>query len=294
MTRAYYNESNPHAAAWLRNLLADGLLPPGDVDERPVQEVEPADLDGYRHCHFFAGIGGWALASTMAGWPAERELWTGSCPCQPFSTAGLGAGADDPRHVWPDFARLIRAARPALVMGEQVAGAAGRAWFDGVSADLDGAGYAARAVDIPACAVNAPIQRNRLYWLAVDVAGADGGRCAADGRKSAGAIPGRQEQHAGRLSDGHDPGHRQIASWWRDPWRGAGWLTCPDGVQRRTRPGVRLLVDGIAGRMAGPGSERTVSRLKVWEGVGNAIVPQLAAEVMAAYLEVSRHEHATA
>ena len=287
MTRAYYNDSNPHAAAWLANLIADGLLPSGDVDDRPIQSVRVGDLRGYRHCHFFAGIGCWPLAGAMVGWPADRELWTGSCPCQPFSTAGLGAGDADERHLWPDFARLIRAARPAVVMGEQIAGAPGRAWVDGVLADLDGAGYAGRAVDIPACAVNAPIQRQRLYWIAEDVAGAYRGRRAADGRQQAVADASGAAGQAGRLSERHGADHRSIASWWRDPWRGAAWFACPDGTERRARPGLRLLVDGVAGRMAVPGTERTISRLKAWQGIGNAIVPQLAAEVMAAYLEVT-------
>src|SRR5690606_21100107 len=81
-----------------------------------------------------------------------------------------GLGTDDPRHLWPDFHRLIRAYRPPVVMGEQVAGKAGYGWFDGVRSDLEGEGYSARAVDFPACSVDAPHQRNRLYWVAVDVA----------------------------------------------------------------------------------------------------------------------------
>ena len=164
---AYYSENDPYAAAWLRNLVANGLVPAGDVDERDIRDVRPDDLRGYVQCHFFAGIAGWAYAARLAGWPDERPLWTGSCPCQPFSVAGRGRGADDERHLWPDFFRLIRAARPPVVMGEQVAGAAGYGWFDGVRADLASAGYAGRGVDIPACAVDAPHIRSRLYWIAV-------------------------------------------------------------------------------------------------------------------------------
>lgn len=86
----YYNEINKYAAEWLRNLIAAGLVPPGDVDERSIVDVQPDDLRGYVQCHFFAGIGGWAYAARLAGWPDDRELWTGSCPCQPFSSAGGG------------------------------------------------------------------------------------------------------------------------------------------------------------------------------------------------------------
>jgi DNA (cytosine-5)-methyltransferase 1 len=163
----YYNEFDPSAAQWLRNLITLGLIPPGDVDTRSIVDVQPADLAGYSQVHLFAGIGGWSRALELAGWPTDRPIWTGSCPCQPFSVAGRRGGTDDVRHLWPDMFRFVRAARPAVVVGEQVAGAAGYGWFDGVSADLEREGYACRAVDIPACAVNAPHIRQRLYWCAV-------------------------------------------------------------------------------------------------------------------------------
>ena len=60
---AYYNEFDPFAAAWLRNLIAQGLIAPGDVDERSIKDVSPDDLRGYTQCHFFAGIGGWSYAA---------------------------------------------------------------------------------------------------------------------------------------------------------------------------------------------------------------------------------------
>jgi len=166
MMAAYYNEIDPGAAQWLRNLIAAGQIAPGDVDTRSITEVQPDDLRGYTQCHFFAGVGGWSYAARLAGWPDDRPLWSGSCPCQPFSVAGKGAGIDDVRHLWPDFFRLIRACRPDVVVGEQVAGAAGYGWLDGVAADLAGEGYASGAVDIPACAVDAPHIRQRLYWVA--------------------------------------------------------------------------------------------------------------------------------
>ncbi len=162
----YYNELSPYCCAWLRNLIGAGLLPPGEVDERPIQEVQPEDLSEFAQCHFFAGIGGWPLALRLAGWPDARPIWTGSCPCQPFSVAGRRKGTSDTRHLWPDFFRLIRAGNPGVVMGEQVAGAAGYAWLRGVGSDLEEEGYTWRAVDIPACSVGAPQIRNRLYWVA--------------------------------------------------------------------------------------------------------------------------------
>lgn len=167
MARAYYNEIDPAAAHILRAMIDADVIAPGDVDTRSIKDIHPDDLSAYTQCHFFAGGGFWSVAARLAGWPDDRELWTGSCPCQPFSAAGKGLGTDDPRHLWPDFFRLIRARRPALVMGEQVAGAAGYGWFDGVRADLARENYASRAVDFPAGAVDAPHQRNRLYWAAV-------------------------------------------------------------------------------------------------------------------------------
>ena len=87
----YYNEWDKFACAWLRELTAKGLIPKGDVDERSICDVTPGDVSRYDQCHFFAGIGGWSLALELAGYKNLR-CWTGSCPCQPFSTAGREMG----------------------------------------------------------------------------------------------------------------------------------------------------------------------------------------------------------
>ncbi|MGE4471050.1 MAG: DNA cytosine methyltransferase [Desulfovibrio sp.] len=163
---AYYNENDPGAAAWLRELISSGLIAPGNVDERDIQDVRPNDLRGYTQHHFFAGIGGWSYALRLAGWPDERSVWTGSCPCQPFSNAGGGLGFDDPRHLWPAWLNLIRELRPLAVFGEQVASKRGLAWLDLVQADMEGADYALGAVDTCAAGVGAPHLRQRLYWVA--------------------------------------------------------------------------------------------------------------------------------
>lgn len=161
----YYNEINHYAAQWLRHLIAAGHIAPGDVDERSILEVQPDDLRGYTQCHFFAGIGGWSYALRLAGWPDDRPVWTGSCPCQPFSAAGKHRGSEDARHLWPAFFRLIRECCPGSVFGEQVAGAAGLAWLDHVYGDLESAGYAAAAASLPAGGIGAPHKRDRLYWV---------------------------------------------------------------------------------------------------------------------------------
>jgi len=162
----YYNEFDPKAAAWLRSLIDAELIPPGHVDERSMLEVQPKDLDGYNQCHFFCGIAGWPYALQLANWPADRPVWTGSCPCQPFSSAGKGKGVNDERHLWPEFARLIGECKPATVFGEQVASKAGRGWLDGVFADLEDLDYACGAADLCAASAGAPHIRQRLFWVA--------------------------------------------------------------------------------------------------------------------------------
>ncbi|MEY4672442.1 MAG: hypothetical protein RL148_226 [Planctomycetota bacterium] len=164
--RAYYNEIDPYAAAWLRNLIAAGHIAPGDVDERSIVDVQPDDLRGYTQCHFFAGIGVWSHSLQSAGWDDSRPVWTGSCPCQPFSSAGKRKGASDERHLWPHLFRLIQACRPVVCFGEQVASPDGLKWLDLVQADLEGAGYASGAVDTCAAGFGAPHIRQRLYWVA--------------------------------------------------------------------------------------------------------------------------------
>jgi len=261
---AYYNEIEPYAAEWLRNLIKAGMIPHGEVDTRSIVDVAPNDLRGFTQCHFFAGIGGWGYALRLARWPDDRSIWTGSCPCQPFSVAGKGAGTDDPRHLWPHFHRLITAVRPPVVMGEQVAGAAGYGWLDGIRADLARENYASRGVDIPACSVDAPHIRQRLYWVATDVADA--------------ALSGRRQGDADfrRLREGDSPqgptgrsAQHDSASFWSD----AIWAGGSDGKVRRIEPCIPLLAHGIPNR---------VGRLRAY---GNAIVPQVAAEVIKAYME---------
>jgi len=163
---AYYNEIDPHAAQWLRNLIAAGAIPAGDVDERSIEDVRPVDLAGYSQCHFFAGIGGWAYALDLAGWPRDRPVWTGSCPCQPFSAAGKGAGFADERDLWPAWHHLIGQCRPSVLFGEQVAAAVEKGWLDRTQGDLEGCGYAFGSAVLQASGVGAAHKRDRLWFVA--------------------------------------------------------------------------------------------------------------------------------
>ena len=164
---AYYNEFDNHAAEWLRNLIAEGLIADGDVDGRPIEEVTLNDLEGYTQCHFFAGIGGWSYALRLAGWPDERPVWTGSCPCQSYSVAGKREGASDSeRHLFPDWFRLIEKCQPPTVFGEQVAGAIGFGWLDAVATDFESQDYAFASSVLSGFTVGAHHKRQRLWFVA--------------------------------------------------------------------------------------------------------------------------------
>jgi DNA (cytosine-5)-methyltransferase 1 len=195
---AYYNEFDPKAAAWLRELIKQGHIADGVVDDRSIEDVTPTELAGFTQCHFFAGIGVWSYALRRAGWADDRPVWTGSCPCQPFSAAGKGAGFADERHLWPAFHHLISQCQPAIVFGEQVASKDGLGWLDLVCADLEATGYASGAVDLCAAGVGAPHIRQRLWWVGTRLA--DPNNAGSQGRLLGRADQGWQDQlgHGGR------------------------------------------------------------------------------------------------
>ena len=166
MAKAYYNEIDPYAAQWLRNLIDAGHIASGDVDTRSIVDVKASDLTGYTQCHFFAGIGVWSHALRQSGWSDSRSVWTGSCPCQPFSIAGNGAGTTDERHLWPVWFELIKQCRPDVVFGEQVESAIKHGWLDLVQADVEREDYILGAAGIPAAGVGAPHIRQRLFFVA--------------------------------------------------------------------------------------------------------------------------------
>ena len=286
----YYNEIDPYAAQWLRNLIAAGHIAHGIVDERSITDVKPADLAGYTQCHFFAGIGVWSHALRQSGWPDSRPVWTGSCPCQPFSAAGNQKGTADERHLWPVWFNLIRECRPPVIFGEQVEAAVNHGWLDLVQTDLEGEDYACGAVGIPAAGVGAPHIRQRLFFMADADSGRYDGRATTAGQQegasprlanggasgeladdidagSQGRLPGgayerRQDQH------GH-AGRSGAVNFWAD----CDWLSCRDGKYRPVESGTFPLAHGSTAR---------VGRLRAY---GNAIVPQAAQALIEAYLE---------
>ncbi len=210
-TAAYYNEIDPFAAQWLRNLIAAGHIAQGEVDERSIEDVTPDDLRGFTQCHFFAGIGVWSHSLRLAGWPDDRPVWTGSCPCQPFSAAGKGDGFTDERHLWPHFFHLISERRPQHVFGEQVAARNANVWFDLVQADLEGMGYAFGLVPFTSASIGAPHIRERAYW----VANAD---CVVSDRRGDVRAPGRDEYS----NDGDDDRLADSNHDRQQPGQGAG------------------------------------------------------------------------
>ena len=341
----YHNEFDKNAAAWTRQLIADGLIPPGEVDERSITDVTANDLRGYTQCHFFGGISGWSLALQLAGWPADRPVWTGSCPCQPFSVAGKGKGTADERHLWPHLFRLIRECRPDTVFGEQVASPDALHWLDGVCTDLESENYAVGAIPIGAHSVGAPHQRNRLYWVADagrqrderwginSVVAGQGG--AAEGeawQRERSRDAGGDSLPVGSMADcqrtglqghGWDGHHRNEPGWiaalqtgpasegggfgaldnsdshgeeWprREEqstpsgcdagfWSDSRLILCRDGKARRipTQSEIFPLADGLPYKLARRGSARPA----ILKGAGNAIVPQVAALFIQAFLE---------
>lgn len=162
---AYYNENDPFAAAWLVELIKEGVIADGVVDTRDIQDVAPTELEGYSQWHLFAGIGVWSYALRLAGWSDDLPVLTVSCPCQPYSAAGKGAGFADERHLWPAAFHIIEAIRPPCIFGEQVTAAIKHGWLDLVADDMEGIGYSFWPEAFPACSVGAYHQRKRLYFV---------------------------------------------------------------------------------------------------------------------------------
>ena len=223
----YYNEIDPYCVQWLKNLIVANLIPDGFVDSRPIQQVQPEELKGFTQCHFFAGIAGWALALKLAEWPENRQVWTGSCPCQPFSVAGKRKKEEDERHLWPEFYRLIAQSRPSVVFGEQVAAATD--WLTGVRSDLEAVDYAFGATPIEAACAGAAQYRDRIWFVA-----------SSNDAQRRSEEPGRDD--AGKATAGWVQSDRDASE------RGTSDMAC--GASARRVPSTHA---GVRGREKGAG-----------------------------------------
>jgi DNA (cytosine-5)-methyltransferase 1 len=239
---AYYNEYEPCHVEWLKQLIKDGLIPDGEVDARSIIDVRASDLKGFTQCHFFAGIGGWPLALRFYGWPDHRPVWTGSCPCQPFSSNGDKTAQSSERHLWPNFAGLIRECRPTEIYGEQVDEAIAAGWLDDALSDLEAEKYACASAVLPAYSVGASFEGFRLYFYAKTIG------LRLQGPRSCG-----------------NPVHKT-----QDSFREAD--TFISSVQRKELPYVCSRHDGVP---------RNLAEIAIF-GAGNAIVPQVAAKFIEA------------
>jgi len=295
----YYNEYDPKAAAWLRELIKAGQIAPGFVDERSITEVDPEYVKLFTQAHFFAGIGGWSYALRLAGWPDDRPVWTGSPPCQPFSNAGKQKGKADARHLWPVFFNLIRECRPANIFGEQVEAAIRTGWLDDLQDDLEAENYATGKIVLPACSVGAPHIRQRIWFVAERLADTRLQRQEERQEQTAGGkqcseISGLgNTEHAGlhgvempgspiKTSNGSEEGQSipseptgtgsAVVSGALRFWGNPDWLYCRDGKWRPVESGTFPLANGVS------------ERVGLLRGYGNAIVSQVAAEVIKAYV----------
>ena len=169
-----------------------------------------------RHGSLFSGIGGFDLASEWMGWEnvfhcewnefgqkvlkyywpkaitynditktdfsihrGTIDILTGGFPCQPYSSAGKRLGKEDSRHLWPEMLRTIREIQPTWVVGENVRGLTnwnGGLVFDEVQADLEAEGYEVTPFLLPACAVNAPHRRDRIWFVAYSASASQGAK----------------------------------------------------------------------------------------------------------------------
>lgn len=310
---AYYNEINPFMAEWLRNLIAGDHIAPGIVDERSIEDVIPDELREFTQCHFFAGLGGWSYALRLAGWPDNKPVWTASCPCQPFSSAGAGAGFDDPRHLWPHFAWQAKQRRPIRIFGEQSSSGRANAWFDLVQNDLEKMGYTFGLVPFPSACVGAPHERERAYWVAdTNVQHESSTRnppgIAVVGRRSpAGRVAyadnHRQQPGEGRSGCGESREARNNPGWGCSNvgdrpgpvngfWRDADWLSRRDDKWCPAEPSTFPLVDGVSARLGRVQSSisRMAGRNRAGriKGYGNAINPHAAAAFIRSYIDSGR------
>jgi DNA (cytosine-5)-methyltransferase 1 len=353
---AYYNEIDPKACAWIRQLIKNDLIMDGEVDERSIIDVQPNDLKGFTRHHFFSGIAGWDYALQLAGWPSDRHVCTASLPCQPFSVAGQQKGKEDDRHLLPHFIELVKQCNFKTIFGEQVPAAIRHGWLDDLCLEMERENYAVGSIVLTAAGAGAPHIRQRLYWVADHISkgrkeqpgergisrvetGNDageniersGGLCGMVFADGTGSQPRRQSTEAARHGDTIEPtssfggmGNAELRGCEREQinpsrgiqqtmveqaesrkpisppsarvneWNNSEWLYCRDNKYRPIKSCIKPLANGLPKRVgyssdpsdpidADNTQEARVMRLK---GYGNAIVPQIAASFIKAFMSV--------
>jgi DNA (cytosine-5)-methyltransferase 1 len=243
----YYNEWDKATAAWLQEMINQGLIPDGHIDTRSIADVQPSDLTGYIQHHFFAGIGGFPLALDLAGWPRDRPVWTASFPCQPVSVAGRMLGTSDERYLLPIGVELIKKCRPKTVFGEQVPSVE---WIDAAWDAMERSDYTFWPEIRRADSVGAFQERRRVYWCAT-----------SNTNRQRQPEPWKYKQNPIRNK--------------ADEFREADRLI--DAFRRKALPFLCSGHDGVSGR---------VGEL-CCKGFGNAIIPQVAAEFIGAYMDIN-------
>ena len=261
----------------------------------------------------FPGVPIFGDIQTFDGTPFKGvDLITGGFPCQPFSAAGKQRGKEDDRHIWPEIFTIIRSKRPRWIVCENVYGHVSLG-LDEVLSDLEGQDYTCQAFIVPACAVDAPHRRDRVWIVAnTDDTGqpAGAGR-GQDNRNEEGHDSGRvcknvghsqNDRRDGRATQARRKGAPDQSGKSRLGVRGessrsssdvadtngqrgrSGYSRGQDAKTARKPPrysghdarGMETwLPEPPVGRVAN-GIPRRVDRLK---GLGNAIVPQIAQRI---------------
>ena len=273
---ALYNDIEPYANNLLSMRVKDGWLPQGEVTDEDIRILSQKDLSAFNQIHLFAGIGGFPLAARFAGVPDDFKLFTAGFPCQPFSGAGARAGANDDRYLWPETLCALKSHRPDVAILENVAGIVSMGFpsdetlvdmqalteslcdyhysqeelavVEQIAVDVEEAGYTFQALIIPACAVDARHRRDRIWFVCIKKSLADSS-CLNEQRNKPCQFNAQERTIKGQ--------------------RQAGSQYCVNGrLCWPAEPAVGRVVNGLPGR---------VDRIK---GLGNAIVPQVAAEIM--------------
>jgi DNA (cytosine-5)-methyltransferase 1 len=300
-----------------------------------------------KHIGLFEGIGGFSVATKEMGWEtvawcewdrfcqmilkelhpeaegfsdikkadftkyADRiDILTGGFPCQPFSLAGKRKGTEDDRHLWPEMLRAIREIRPPYVVGENVRGLVnwdGGLVFEQVQIDLEAEGYEVIPFILPACGVDAPHRRDRVWFVGYTKRkGLEGGigasvpkgfnkRCEETTANTSGA--GQQKQHLAAEPAGQRHHPRIFAKKWSNFPTQSPICTGNDGFSAESlRQRIR---EDCMGNLSEKEIDKIISeaasrwRKETIKAAGNAIVPQVFLQICKVIQELEKQQNKT-